>query len=442
VRVCRAAAGEKIADSRELACALFCDRPNRLGYLVKKLQIGIVGGSIAGCAAAIELSRLGHAITLFERSGEELKDRGAGLGVPPSVIETFKQRDLIDAEIPAFAAGAFVRRWRTPAESRYGYLAWNQPTTMALLNWGALYRSLRERVPAGAYRTEQRVIRLTEQHNQVLVDLADGAQYRFDLVVCGDGYLSLGRQTLFPHISLPYAGYVLWRGSLPELRLTESAPLENGIHAIGYRGGHGIFYFVPGFRGEIAKPQRVVNWGIYTPVPDAEIRSFLTDKAGRTREGSLPPGAMPMTTELALKTAARERLPDYYADIVELSVDTSAYAIYDCEVPAYRHGLICLMGDAAAFARPHSGAGAFKGMNDAAALSDALRTHDDLEAALADWNTARTESGNQLVRFGNQLGHALVKEIPDWSTMDAASMESWFTSLVTVKAEMFHGYKR
>ena len=61
-----------------------------------QLDIAIVGGSIAGSTAAIELSRLGCAVTVFERSGEELKDRGAGIGVPTSVIDTFIARGLVD----------------------------------------------------------------------------------------------------------------------------------------------------------------------------------------------------------------------------------------------------------------------------------------------------------------------------------------------------------
>ncbi|MSR13603.1 MAG: hypothetical protein EXR86_03380 [Gammaproteobacteria bacterium] len=401
------------------------------------LKVGIVGGSIAGCAAAIELARLGCDVTLFERSGEELKDRGAGIGVPPSVIETFRKRGLIDPQIPVFEAGAFVRRWRTIAEPRHGYLAWRQTTVMALLNWGALYRSLRERVPAGVYHTEQRVVAITQHGERAVLSLANGSQREFDLVVCADGYASLGRQTLFPQVRLPYAGYVLWRGFLLETKLSESGPLENGIHAVGFPGGHGIFYFVPGLKGETEPGKRIVNWAVYTPVAPAEITMFLTDNMGRAREGSLPPGAMPIATEQALKAAARSRLPEYYAEIVDSSDQTSAYGIYDCEVPAYRQGRVCLVGDAAAFARPHSGAGAFKGMNDAANLSDALSTNTSIETALSLWNTERTTAGNQIVRFGNQLGRALVKEIPDWSTMNAAKMESWFTSLVTEKTEMF-----
>jgi len=405
--------------------------------IVQGLRVGIIGGSIAGCTVAIELLRLGCEVTLLERSGEELKDRGAGIAVPPSVMDTFIKRDLVDADTPHFTAGHFTRVWRTEKERRYGYLVWDQPANLELLNWGVLYRNLRERVPDRAYHAEKKVVALRDRGNgPVIVELSNGATHEFDLVVCADGYASLGRRTLFPEANIKYAGYVLWRGFLAEKELTETKPLASGVLCLGHPGGHGIFYFVPGLDGSVTPGQRVVNWGIYVPVPEPTLADFLTDKEGRRREGSLPPGAMPLSTEGSLKRRARENLPDYFAEIVDKCKDTFVYAIYDCEVPAYRKGRICLTGDAGAFARPHSAAGALKGMNDAIALAEALKTHRSIEEALTDWDAAQTKIDNNLVRFGNQLGKALVLEIPDWSTMNATSMEKWFTSIVTIQTEL------
>ena len=401
------------------------------------LRVGIVGGSIAGCTTAIELFRLGCAVTLFERTGEELKDRGAGIGVPPSAMETFIKRDLVDADTPYFSGHAFTRLWRTEQAQRYGYLAWDQPVNLALLNWGGLYRNLRKRVPDQVYRTGQRVVALHEQPNgTVCVELADGATLEFDLVVCADGYTSLGRRKLFPDVSITYAGYVLWRGLLLEQELTESDPLETGVHCPGYPGGHGIFYFVPGLDGATAPGKRLVNWGMYVSIAEPELADFLTDKDGKVHEGSLPPGGMPLATESALRRQAQQDVPDYYAEIVGKSESTYAYAIYDCEIPAYRKAGICLVGDAGAYARPHTAAGALKGINDAVALGEALKTHSSLEEALTEWDKTRTDTNNNLVRFGNQLGRALVLEIPDWSHMDAVSMEQWFSSIVTIQTEV------
>ncbi len=402
-----------------------------------QFDVAIVGGSIAGCTAAVELSRLGCAVTLFERSGEELKDRGAGIGVPAWVIETFIERGLVDADLAWFPAPAFLRICRTPDEPRYGRLAWSQPAKLAALNWGSLYRNLRARVPEGTYRTRHQVVAMASQpDSRVALTFASGDTQTFDLVVCADGYTSLARQYLFPQIALHYAGYVLWRGSIPESALSESPPLEVGIRCVGYPDGHGIFYFVPGADDSVAPGQRLVNWGVYVAVPTAELTAFMTDTAGQIHQGSLPPGMMPLATEHALKERLRQQLPDYYSGILERSQDTFAYAIYDCEVPAYRRGRICLAGDAGAFARPHSGAGALKGMSDAIALGEALAPTLNgtctLDDALTAWDTERTAANNQLVRYGNQLGQAFVTEIPDWSTMDQAAMEAWYNAVVTV----------
>lgn len=46
------------------------------------LNVAIIGGSIAGCAAAIALRRVGCEVTVYERSRGTLEDRGAGIGMP------------------------------------------------------------------------------------------------------------------------------------------------------------------------------------------------------------------------------------------------------------------------------------------------------------------------------------------------------------------------
>ena len=397
------------------------------------LNVAVIGGSITGCAVAIELQRRGHSVTVLERSGEELKDRGAGIGIPASVLDTLKQRDLVDADIAFFPATTFSRLCRTDDEAHYGYVAWEQPADIVALNWGSLYRNLRRRVPNECYRTHARVTRLdNDMPDRVVVELADGETLKFDLVVCADGYASTGRATLFPHIQTPYAGYVLWRGAMHESELGDTAPLESGIQCVGFPGGHGIFYFVPGPEESVGAGERLVNWGIYHQLSASELSAFLTDANGYQHEGSLPPGSMPEMTERRLKAAHRAHLPDYYADIADRCKDTFAYVICDCEVPAYHAGRICLAGDAGAFARPHSGAGALKGMNDAISLGEALAKEGALFSELSEWSEERAHANNQLVKFGNQLGDALVINIPDWSQMNEEEMKVWFSQAVTI----------
>ena len=49
-------------------------------------RVAVIGGSIAGCAAAIALRRAGCEVTVFERSQGALRARGAGIIVPRPLL--------------------------------------------------------------------------------------------------------------------------------------------------------------------------------------------------------------------------------------------------------------------------------------------------------------------------------------------------------------------
>jgi 2-polyprenyl-6-methoxyphenol hydroxylase-like FAD-dependent oxidoreductase len=411
--------------------------------VARGLNVGILGGSIAGCAVAAELDRAGCNVTVLERSGEEAKDRGAGVGVPLSLVTTMVARGLVDADMPHLRAHRFPRVVRDEvardaSEERYGRVLWDQPGSIALLNWGDLYRNLRSRVPEGAYRTRCNVTALRENAGETVTVAVGGGRTRdFDLVVCADGYRSLGRRTLFPDLECRYAGFVLWRGVLEEKDLPEAAPLEGAMAWPSYLGGHGPFFLVPGPGGALAPGRRLVSWGLYLSVTEIERAELLTGDDQAAHEGPAPRHALRPTREARLKAWVREALPEYYAEIVENSRHTFAQTIYESPVPSYRKGRICLVGDAGALARPHTGTGVLKGVADAIALAGSLARGPSLEIALARWSDAQTAHGNDLVRLGSQVGRALVAHRPGGSPTDATSMEQWFSRMVTVPFEVF-----
>ncbi|MFQ5796245.1 MAG: FAD-dependent monooxygenase [Candidatus Bipolaricaulia bacterium] len=118
---------------------------------IQGLNVGIVGDSIGGCTAAIELLRAGCDVTILERSTGALKDRGVGIGMPLSLVETLKACDLVEADMPHFPTRKrpFVTRYDEGDEDRryLGRVIWEQPAATALTNWDVLYRNLRRRVP-------------------------------------------------------------------------------------------------------------------------------------------------------------------------------------------------------------------------------------------------------------------------------------------------------
>lgn len=401
------------------------------------LRVGIVGGSISGCSAAIELARTGHRVTVFERSTAELTGRGAGIATPRGIVTSMAGRGLIDATMPYFPVEAITYVGLSASDPRMGHMAWSAPLDIAVLNWGDLYRNLRRRVPEGVYLRGREVVdgRMAGERTVVL-RFGDGSETEFDLVLFADGYRSLGRQLLFPEASVRYRGYVLWRGVLEESRLDDSEPMEKRLYRIGYPDGHCVFYFVPGQDGSVAKGKRWVNWACYVRVPEADLGRFLTDRFGRQRTGSLPPGNMRLEDETRLKDHVRPHLPTYFAAMVDMSQDTFVQPIFTSDVPAYRKGRIGLLGDAGAFVQPFTGTGVFKGMNNAMDLGRAVTGKSDIDAALESWSTQQTRTGKMLMAMGERLEQALIWETPDFGQMDENATRAWWVDANRIPPEL------
>lgn len=407
------------------------------------LRIGVVGGSIAGCAAAIVLSRAGHDVTVFERSTGELQGRGAGIGTPLSVIEMLIAKDMIDADFPYFNVHRIPHIARSSGDEPLGRMAWNIPATIELLNWGDLYRNLRRRVPDEIYLQGKQVMEAENNDDQtVTLGLGDGSSETFDLVLFADGYRSMGREHVCDKSLLTYRDYVLWRGVLPESELEDSAPLEGMLNRVRYPDGHGVFYFVPGENGSVEPGKRWVNWAIYVRVPKEELPVFLVDKDGRQRRGSLPPGSIRQDLVDALTTMVSEQFPPYYADIVTASQNTFVQPIYTAQVSGYKRGRMALLGDAGAMAQPFTAGGVFKGMNNAIDLAEALDNYDSVDEALAAWSATETATGQRMYALGQQLEQALIWNIPDFSTMDEDAMRDWWTAAAKMPEDLFASDER
>jgi 2-polyprenyl-6-methoxyphenol hydroxylase-like FAD-dependent oxidoreductase len=164
-------------------------------------------------------------------------------------------------------------------------------------------------------------------------------------------------------------------------------------------------------------------------VAELERAELLTGKDPPAYDGPLA-----SAREARLKSWAPEVLPKLYAEIVAKSAGTGVQTVHERTVPAYRRGRVCLAGDAGALARPHTGTGVLKGIEDAIALGDALRMPGSLDDALERWSQERTARGNELVKLGGQLARALAAEVPG-AAPDVARQR--FASIVTVPSEVF-----
>jgi 2-polyprenyl-6-methoxyphenol hydroxylase-like FAD-dependent oxidoreductase len=395
------------------------------------LNIAVVGGSIAGCFAALELARDGHAVDVFERELSPLN--GAGIGVVPGTWQVLLRREWLSADLPRLEMQRQVFATHAPGGPALGERAWTMPAPGFALHWSDLQRSLRARVPAGAYHAGAAISGVASQSaRSVTLALADGSTRAFDLVLFADGYRSQGRALVCPEAQLDYRGYTLWRAVVPLPPLAEAAPLLDGtVYLPSRRGSPGylVAYAIPDGSGRAEPDARVVNLAYYLPLPAAELAEFLIDRTGRARSGSLPPGSMRPELEARLKREIAELVPPFFAALVEQARDAFAQPIFSVAVPRYCSGRIGLLGDAGSLAPPLTGSGVWKALDNARGIATRLRTIADADEALAAWSADATATGAAWVRLGQRMEHQLVWNMPDLARLDRAEIERWWAAM-------------
>lgn len=393
-----------------------------------QLDVGIVGGSIAGCSAACVLARAGHRVTVFERSASRLVGRGGGIGTPASMLRSMMDEDLVDRTLPHLVSTSMPFVVRTPDEPYAGRRPWELPIDLATFHWSVLWDNLRARVDDSAYLAGEGIVHADNSDGRVSLETSTGRTASFDLVLFADGYQSLGRALLFPEARLTYRGYLLWRGLLPEREVSDSATLGTTLPRLSYTNarGHAVMYFVPNDAGGVEPGERMVNWAAYIPLPESDLEAFMVDADGRPRRGTLPPGAVRPDDEQRLKALMKANLPDYYADIIGRTTRTSVQLIYTADLPAYYRGRMCQIGDAGILSQPFTGSGVFKGYQNVMALLDALDRHADIDAALDTWSREQTLLGNRLRALGDQMEQALVWKPLDLAHADGKDTEAWW----------------
>lgn len=389
-------------------------------------RIAVIGGSVAGCAAALAAHRAGvDEITVFERNTGGLQDRGVGIGIHNDLCRQLEPAGYLDPEVPYRQLR--TRRWITCDDESYGgQVIGVQPFDFRAYDWGSVWQGLRDRLPDGVrYRAGCRVDSVADTAEDAVVTLSDGTQERFDLVLGADGYRSAVRTMMFPDLRPRYAGYLLWRGTLPAADLPEHEGIWEFDEAVGvaFPRGHLMMYLIPGRGGE-----PVLNWAVYA-VPPIDLALDLDDPT------SLPPGSVGAELLGHLAVLA-EKMPPYWREVLHRMPREKIFVqpIYDMCVEACVSGRLALVGDAAAVARPHTGGGAVKAIQDAVTLQAVLSREKSWSDALHTYEGQRVPVNRSLVDLGGVLGRATVLDPPDWRAMESARFTEWWANLMGQQA--------
>ncbi|MFI2236319.1 FAD-dependent monooxygenase [Streptomyces chrestomyceticus] len=375
--------------------------------------VAVVGGSIAGCAAALAAHRGGAAeVTVYERAAGHLADRGAGLAVHNDRYAELASAGYLDTGIPWLQL--WRRRWYTrDGELPLGRPVGELPFPFRTYNWGPLWHGLRARMPETAvFRGDSPVRTVETSPDGATVRLEDGSAHHADLVIGADGYRSVVRGAAFPDVRPAYAGYLAWRGAFPAERLAALGPGPDGVWPVEdcvfavFPGGHAVIYRIPdGSGGHRA------NWVLYAvPPPDTVL--------GLDSPTSLPPGTLSEALHACFAQVTGELLPPYWGGLLQLTRPEELFIqpMYDFTAPHYAAGRLLLAGDAATVARPHTGSGAVKALQDVTVLETAIAAASTWSEVSAVYEAARGPVGASMMELGRRLGEALVLRSPDWRT--------------------------
>ncbi len=365
-------------------------------------RVAVVGGSLGGLTAALLLRDLGCEVSVYERSTSELEARGAGI----AVLEATWRYPVECLGVPASTFSSQTRWVRFV--NRDGSTAHESEHPYYLSSWNAVYRVLLNGFGRDNYHLSAEVVEFQDEGDQVRIVLADGRTDCVDLLVFADGISSTARRRLLPEVKAEYAGYIAWRGVIPEAELTAETYGEL-FDTLSYQvmpNSHILVYPIPGYDGEVEPGKRLMNIVWYRNASAEELEALLLDSNGEKRYVSVPPGLVNSQAVEEMREAARAQLAPQLCEVVENIPEPFIQVVYDINVPQMAFGRVCIIGDAAFAARPHAAAGTAKAAEDGWILAREIAAADgNVLEALANWEPKQLRMGSELIARTSEIGY-------------------------------------
>ncbi len=351
-------------------------------------KVLVLGGGLAGVAAAIHLADVGVQVDLVEKASA-VATAGSGITLQGNALRELQVLGVwhaarqegypfdvtgIRAPDPAGTVLAEIPDAKTGGPDLPAAMGMSRP---------ALARILHERASdAGvATRFGLTAVALAQDEAGVDVTFADGTTGRYDLVIGADGVRSHTRRLLGVELSTESVGMGIWRAFCPRPESVTRTDL--------YYGG----------------PSYIAG---YCPTGQDSLYAYIVEPA-QDRSG--------MTPEQQLSTM-KELSQAYHGpwDDIRASLDDPTrvnYTWFETHVlPApWNRGRIVLIGDAAHTCPPTVAQGGAMALEDAAVLASLLIDQDSLDQDLWDTFHARrfqraktvVDASNQIARW--QLDH-------------------------------------
>ena len=347
------------------------------------MQVQVVGGGIAGLAAALACAQSGANVHLWEQAAA-IKEVGAGLQISPNGLAVLSRLGLKDAvaDIADRAEAVDLRDYKDgKLVCRLDLKAHASDLDFLLVHRADLITALSARLDAlqpGAMQTGCPVRGYAPCKDGAEVILANGRRIQADLVIGADGIHSRIRHQMLGPDAPRFTGNYAWRALAPAAELGALAPPPSGCIWAGPKK-HAVTTYVRG--------GALVNF-----VGIVEQRTWREESWSRTGD-------------------RQEALADFdgwappLLAILEQAEVLHKWALFDrAPLPKWQDGHVMLLGDAAHPMLPSMAQGAVQSLEDGYHLARALgaAVGPDIVAACARHYAQRIDRSSRVQRVSAQ----------------------------------------
>jgi salicylate hydroxylase len=331
-------------------------------------KIAIVGGGLAGLAAANALQAFGMRAEVFE-TAPALGEIGAAVNASPQAVKALRAIGVGDkvAAVAYASPGIYTRNMQTgeflefndrkKAAARYGapYYSFHRADLLDALASG---------LDHGAIHLGHRLTAIEERHDRVVLAFANGSQAEADMAIGADGVRSVIRRALYGDDNPTYTGQMVWRALLNGSDVPEDVLEPTGhIQWVG-PGCHLLAYHIRDRKlVNIVTQQDTDKWveeGWSTRGEPDEMRSSFPNPEPRLEK------------------------------LLSLVTECSKWGLFTRPLtPNWGRGRIQLIGDAAHAMLPNAGQGACQAFEDAYILARWLDACGDPVEAFAGFRRVR-----------------------------------------------------
>jgi salicylate hydroxylase len=352
------------------------------GLVSESCSIAIVGGGLAGLAAARALATFGMKAQVFE-AAPALGEIGAAVNVSPQAVKALQAIGLGDriAAVATASPGIYTRNMQTGE-----FLEFNDRHENAA-RFGAPYYTfhradLLDALAGGldhsAIHLGHRLTGIEEASDRTVLMFADGSEAAAEIVIGADGVRSVIRRALYGDDNPIYTGQMVWRALLDGGKVPEQVLEPTGhIQWVG-PGCHLLAYFIRGRKlVNIVTQEDTEKWveeGWSTRGDPDEMRLSFPDPEPRLEK------------------------------LLSLVTECSKWGLFTRPLTRnWGRGRIELIGDAAHAMLPNAGQGACQAFEDAYILARWLKACRDPAEAFANFRRVRIPRvhGVQRLSFSN-----------------------------------------